>query len=202
MNEPDTLLGAGRENLVDDAEADAVTAGRGEDATRPWTLRPLQEGERPLLQRLFELYLYDFSELEHADLDEEGWFVPSARDWLARYWSEPGRHALLLRVDDKPAGLALVDESSPIAASGDRRFLGAFFVARAYRRRGFGREAACALFNRFPGRWQVLQIRQNTAAQEFWRRVIGDYTGGRFEERWVSERDLVQEFDTRERAAP
>jgi predicted acetyltransferase len=164
-----------------------------------WTLKPLAEGERPLLQRLFELYLYDFSELEHADVDEEGWFVPSARDWLARYWTEPGKHALLLRVGGRPAGLALVDESSPIAGSGDRRFLGAFFVARAYRRRGLGAAAARSVFDHFPGRWQVLQIRANLPAQRFWRRVIGDYTGGRYRERWVSQREVVQEFDTRER---
>jgi len=183
---------------------EAARAANGTVATastpRPWTLKPLADGERPLMQRLFELYLYDFSEIEHADVDEEGWFVPSARDWLARYWSEPGRHALLLRVDGKPAGLALVDESSPLAGSGDRRFLGAFFVVRGYRRQGYGAEVARAIFLRFPGRWQVLQIRTNTGAQEFWRRVIGDYTGGTFTERWVSERELVQEFDTRERA--
>jgi predicted acetyltransferase len=163
---------------------------------RGWTLLPLREGERPLLRRLFELYLYDFSELEHADLDEDGWFVPSAHPWLARYWTEPGKHAFLLRVEGRPAGLALVDEASPIAGSEECRFLGAFFVARAYRRRGYGERAAREIFDRFPGHWQVLQIRANTAAQVFWRRVIGDYTGGRFGERWVSEREIVQEFDT------
>ncbi len=160
---------------------------------------PISEAEQMVLMQLWELYLYDFSELEHADVDEEGWFVPSARDWLARYWSEPGKHALLLRVEGRPAGLALVDESSPLAGSGDRRFLGAFFVARAYRRRGYGAAAARAIFDRFPGRWQVLQIRAKQAAQTFWRRVIGDYTRGRYRERWVSEREVVQEFDTRER---
>lgn len=169
--------------------------GAGED----WSLRPVQEGERPLLQRLFELYLYDFSELEHADVDEEGWFVPSARPWLARYWTEPGKHALLLRVGGKPAGFALVDESSPIADSGHRRFLGAFFVARAYRRRGHGRAVARAVFDRFPGPWQVLQVRANTVAQGFWRRVIGEYSDGAYVERWVSDREVVQEFDTRRR---
>ena len=189
----------GVDERADAGDRGAAEAGAG--GTEEWTLAPLAEGERPLLQRLFELYLYDFSELEHADIDEEGWFVPSARDWLARYWTEPGKHALLLRVGGKPAGLALVDESSPLAGSGDRRFLGAFFVARAYRRRGLGAAAARSVFGRFPGRWQVLQIRANLPAQRFWRRVIGDYTGGRYRERWVSEREVVQEFDTRERSA-
>lgn len=173
-----------------------TSTGPSDDRRPDWTLRPLAEGERPLVQHLFELYLYDFSELEHADLDEEGWFVPSARPWLARYWSKPGRHALLLRVGGKPAGLALVDERSPMAGSEERRFLGAFFVVRAYRRRGYGAAVAREIFDRFPGPWQVLQIRSNPAAQRFWRRVIGDYTGDLYAERWLSERELVQEFDT------
>lgn len=185
---------------VDDVEILDPSKGSGRvgggDAAS-WTLSALRETERPLLQRLFELYLYDFSELEHADVDEEGWFVPSARPWLARYWSEPGKHALLLRAGGKPAGFALIDESSPIADSGHRRFLGAFFVARAYRRRGYGTSAAVAVFDRFPGPWQVLQVRANVGAQQFWRRVIGERTGGAYTERWVSEREVVQEFDTR-----
>lgn len=171
-----------------------------ENQTRTdWSMKSLDERERPLLQRLFELYLYDFSEMEHADVDEEGWFIPSARDWLARFWSEPGRHALLVRVHGKPAGFVLVDESSPLAGSEDRHFVGAFFIARAYRKRGYGAAVAYDLFDRYPGRWQVLQIRANTPAQSFWRRVIRDFTDDRFTERWVSEREIVQEFDTAEK---
>lgn len=175
-------------------------ASAKQDTTADWTMKPLVERERPLLQRLFELYLHDFSELEHADVDEEGWFIPSARDWLARFWSDSGRHALLIRVHGKPAGFVLVDESSPLAGSEDHHFVGAFFIARAYRKRGYGAAVARDLFNRYPGRWQLLQIRANTPAQTFWRRVIGGYTNDQFTERWVSDREVVQEFDTADRA--
>lgn len=180
-------------------EPAAPPARAGSATGGDWTLREVQLDERALTQRLFEFYLYDFSELEHSNLDEEGWFVPSSRPWLARYWTEPGKHALLLRVAGMPAGFVLIDESSPMAGSGHRRYIGAFFVARAYRHRGFGTAVALAVFQRFPGAWQVLQVRANPAAQAFWRRVIGAYTGDRYTERWVSEREIVQEFDTRER---
>lgn len=191
-----TLIGSG--DFVTDEQTDSPPSSTPNQPGR-WTLTRVGEGEQALVQRLFEFYLYDFSELEHSDLDEEGWFVPSSRPWLARYWTEPGKHVLILRVDGKPAGFVLVDESSPIAESGHRRFIGGFFVARAYRRRGFGAAIAREVFGRFPGAWQVLQVRANPAAQAFWRRVIGEYTGGRFSERWVSEREIVQEFDTRDR---
>ena len=186
--------------MDDELKPEPEVASIDPSASGSWTLRRVKPGEQALMQRLFEFYLYDFSEMEHSDVDEEGWFVPSSRPWLARYWTEPGKHALLLRVNDKPAGLVLVDESSPITESGHRRYIGAFFVARAYRRRGIGTAIARDVFQRFPGAWQVLQVRKNPIAQDFWRRVIGAYTGGRYTERWVSEREVVQEFDTRDRA--
>lgn len=50
------------------------------------------------------------------------------------------------------------------------------------RRMGAGRTAALQLFRRFPGRWQVAQERGNQPATAFWRAVIAEFTGGRFEE--------------------
>src|SRR5687768_14205134 len=110
-------------------------AGMG-PVTGQWTLTDVTEEERPLFARLFELYLYDFSELEHADVGEDGLFRPPARPWLERFWTKPDSPALLVRVDGKPAGLALVDERSPFPDSGHRHYVAGFFVMRAYRRRG------------------------------------------------------------------
>ena len=47
-----------------------------------------------------------------------------------------------------------------------------FFVMRKYRRGGVGTEAARGLFARFPGAWQVRQMRFNPQATVFWRRAI------------------------------
>ena len=57
---------------------------------------------------------------------------------------------------------------------------------------------ARAVFDRFPGWWQVREIATNLPAQAFWRAIIGRYTGGRFEERaYDDERwhGLAQFFD-------
>jgi predicted acetyltransferase len=148
-----------------------------------------------LLLRLFDHYLYDFSEMEHADVDEDGLFVPPALPFVARHWTDPGRHAFLLRVGGKPAGFALLCEASPMPECAERRYLSAFFVMRAYRGRGYGEAMARALFARFPGPWQVLEVRDNPRAQAFWRRVIGAATGDQFTERWLNEREIVQEFE-------
>jgi len=136
-----------------------------DDVPADWTLEPLLPEERDLLRRLFELYLYDFSEMEHADVDPQGWFLPDASRYVGRYWTEPDRHALLLRVNGNPAGFALVVDHSPLPDSGHRRYISDFFVMRAYRRAGYGTAMARATLLRWPGEWQVLEIRANANAQ-------------------------------------
>ncbi|MEJ7568553.1 MAG: hypothetical protein WKF41_09845 [Gaiellaceae bacterium] len=68
------------------------------------------EGERDLaaLRRLYPLYLHDLSAFtEHYVLDAEAQWQPSyLEDWLGRTTS----HSLLIRVDGRPAGFALVAE--------------------------------------------------------------------------------------------
>jgi len=182
-----------------------MTQSRADDAgataearAESWSLEPLREEERPLLTRLLELYLYDFSEFTGWNMQEDGLFARSG--WHERQWSTPGRQALLLRVAGKPAGFAIIDKKSPLPGGGDRHYVAEFFIMRGQRRRGLGEAVARELFDRFPGGWHVLQMPQNTGAQRFWRRVIGAYTGGRFTERTISDGDIVQEFDTRGRA--
>ncbi len=183
-----------------------MTRVQGNDAGSPaissdeanWSLTPLREAEQALLARLLDLYLYDFSEFTGWSVQEDGRFAPPG--WYERQWSTSGRHALLLRVAGKPAGFAIVDERSPLPGGGDRHYIAEFFVMRAQRRQGLGEAVARDLFDRFPGGWQVLQMPQNVPAQAFWRRVIGAYTGGRFTEQILPDGDIVQEFDTRDKA--
>lgn len=152
--------------------------------------------DEPVLRALFELYVYDFSEVMALEVEDDGRFRTPALD---RYWTGSGAHAFLVRVDDKLAGFALIHERSRLTDEA-RRDVAEFFVLRRYRRHGVGEQVAIALFDRFGGRWEVRQRTENTAATAFWRRVIGRYTGGTFEElawdddRW---RGPVQRFDAR-----
>src|SRR4051812_18304294 len=104
-----------------------------------WTLEPVKPSERRLLERLLQLYLYDFSEIDPDDVDEEGSF---AYDALDRYGNESGHHALLLRVGGRPAGFALVDETSPLEDGAGKHFIHEFHVMRGYRGEGYGRAMA------------------------------------------------------------
>jgi predicted acetyltransferase len=152
--------------------------------------------ERERLTALFELYVYDFSETLGLDVGDDGRFrVPP----LSAYWTDPRCHAFLIRVDEKLAGFALVQERSRLTGDESARDLAELFVMRKYRRHGVGERAAGWLFDRFRGPWEVRQKAENHAATAFWRRAIGRYMGGRFEElllddaRW---RGPVQRFDS------
>ena len=130
------------------------------------------------MENLMHLYLYDFSEFDQADVDEDGCFRD---EHLPLYWQEPERHPFLIRVDGNLAGFILVrgvKEDSP----GGYHSVAEFFVLRKYRRSGVGRQAARDIFTRFPGRWRVSQLENNLPAQAFWRKIIHEYTRGQFRE--------------------
>jgi predicted acetyltransferase len=153
------------------------------------------QADEPVLAALAELYIYDFTEFTGEDVRDDGRF---GSEWLARYWTEAGRWAFIARVDGKLAGFALVRRGSEFGDKTAPWNMAEFFVMRKYRRHGVGRSLATAMFDRFRGPWQVHELAANTPAQAFWRRIIGDYTNGAFEERVLEDEKRggpVQIFD-------
>lgn len=152
--------------------------------------------EKPVMRHLMELYQYDLSETEHTDVGPDGRF---GYPYLDDYWFDAGRHPFLIRVDGQIAGFVLVRRLGE--EQGELLYqVAEFFIMRKYRRRGAGRSIARRVFDAFPGIWTVQQREENALAQAFWRRVITEYTGGRFEEsrlRSADWRGPVQRFHSR-----
>lgn len=141
-------------------------------------LVPAAEEHDPVLARLFQLYSYDFSELLGLDIGDDGRFTSGRPEG---YWRDPGYRCFLTRAGGRLAGFAIVGSTSRL--TGEALWdVDQFFVLRRHRRAGVGARAAAAVFDAFPGRWEVREAARNTPAQAFWREVIGRYTGGRFEE--------------------
>jgi predicted acetyltransferase len=145
---------------------------------------PASLHEKDVLRNLLELYLHDISEMTGDDVDDSGLF---GYRYLDLYWTEPERYPFLIRVDGKLAGFALVRQAGSMIedaiSPGDVcTHMAEFFIMRKYRRQGIGARVARELFDRFPGRWEVNEIVENPAAQAFWRKVIGEYSGGVYEE--------------------
>ena len=140
---------------------------------------PATVNERPILRHLMELYQYDFSEFDDADLSPVGLYD---YPYLDHYWVEPERTPFLVRVDSNLAGFVLVTRYNYLTGLKDTWVMAEFFIMRKYRRKGLGQAAACQLFDRFSGAWQVAQLRENTPATTFWRKVIDRYTAGKYQE--------------------
>lgn len=147
-------------------------------------LEPVSRWRQATLRNLWQFYLYEFSRFMEWIIPEDGRF---AEDDLDGCWTDPKRQPFFIRVDGLLAGFAVIDErpESPLTGARGVRELTELFVMPAYRRGGVGEKAAAMLFDRFPGRWELRVVAENVEALPFWRKVVGRYTGGRFEERAV-----------------
>lgn len=142
-------------------------------------LHPATEQDLPLARNLVPYYIHDMSEYLGWPCPPDGRFEGCEN--LSTYWTDSRRRAFMFRAGLEPAGFAMVraDHEEPEVDYS----VGEFFLLRKFRGRGVGERLAGELFDQFPGRWEVSQLVLNQAAVAFWRKVIGRYAGGRFEER-------------------
>jgi predicted acetyltransferase len=152
--------------------------------------------DKIILRHLLELYCYDFSEFDGADVDEHGLFNYK---YLDQYWTDINRHPFLIRVAGKIAGFALIHEAERQGYD-PSFFMAEFFIVKKYRRKGIGGIVAYHFFDLYRGEWYVSQILANRPAQLFWHKVIDHYTEGKFEEiRAEDWEGIIQNFNTRQR---
>jgi predicted acetyltransferase len=135
--------------------------------------------ERPLIEGLTQFYIYDFSEMAPVDpngfaFNERGCYDPLTD--MADYWGREGYHPLIIRVEGRAAGFALINTVSHSGGTVERN-MGEFFVARLYRRAGVASEAVRQILALYPGRWEAAVMARNLAAQAFWPRAISSAAG-------------------------
>jgi predicted acetyltransferase len=139
-------------------------------------IRLASRADEATIANLMQLYIHDFSELwsgtSDGELQDDGLFGPYR--FLPDYWIEPDRVPLLIRVEGRLAGFALLNAAPHSGVPADRN-MAEFFIARKHRRRGVGLDAAQAIFGRYPGLWEVAVARRNIGALAFWRRAIRGY---------------------------
>lgn len=176
-----------------------LLAGEVNNPMPDFTLLPAPLDQKPALENLMHLYLYEFSDYDGADADAQGRFIDEN---LQRYWVETGRFPFVVRVAGKLAGFVLVRQISDPGAAVLVHSIAEFFILRKYRRQGIGKRVAWQIFDRFPGHWVVEEMSNNLPAQRFWREIIAEYTGGNYQETQRPEWDgPVQEFEAAPRAA-
>jgi predicted acetyltransferase len=154
--------------------------------------------DREWIESVYRDYLDDLSPLNTGvfsmtSLGEIGY---SESDQLARWFVDSTVTPLVIVRGSDLVGFAMVATggATPGAPPVDYR-MAEFFVARTWRRRGVGRLAVELILNRFAGRWQITEYLRNPVAVAFWRRVVANYTQGRFQER-VTNGEVRQVFDS------
>ncbi|MCC7207258.1 MAG: GNAT family N-acetyltransferase [Anaerolineae bacterium] len=152
-----------------------------------------RESDAATVENLLQLYVYDYTDFMDWDVEADGRYnLPDLDGQLFA----PGRSVFLLHAEGALAGFAIIDQPPDPPADHDTD-MREFFVMRRFRRKGVGAWFARELFGRFPGRWRVEQLPKNVAAIAFWRKVIGQYTGGAFREMVNPHGINVQYFDNR-----
>lgn len=146
-------------------------------------LRVALPEEAPTLANMLSLYLHDLSPYTGATIGDDGRF---AYPRLPQYWTPEGeaegRVPFLVQADGELAGFALKAGHSHVGRSVPVSNVAEFFVLRSWRGQGVGGQAARALFDRFPGAWEVAQLRANVRARTFWLGVIDACTHHQYTE--------------------
>lgn len=149
-------------------------------------LEAVPHERKHILWNLIELYCYDFSEYLKTDVNETGRF---GYRYLDHYWTEAGRHPFLILHQGKIIGFVLVNQHLLLSERQEGYAIAEFFILRRYRRKGLGKSAAFAIFDQFPGKWELSVYQQYEAAIQFWRSTLKEYTNNNYQELIVQKRE-------------
>jgi len=144
--------------------------------------------DRPVIENLIQLYLYDMADVFAFPVGSDGRF---AYDFLDRFWQRP----YLISWRGELAGFALVIDGSPITGAEDRQFIAEFFVLRTCRGKGVGRAAFRDVLAANPGRWQIGVMERNTAASAFWLSVTAAHAPKAYPHHFDGEDWRIYDFE-------
>jgi predicted acetyltransferase len=93
-------------------------------------------------------------------------------------------NAFLVLREQEPVGFAVVQRGLSSTEDPKRIYrLTEFFIRKPFRSKGVGRGAAMLIFARYAGEWTVAEQSRNPGAIRFWRRVVSEFTNGKFQEK-------------------
>jgi predicted acetyltransferase len=137
-------------------------------------LRPIDDQDRSVLDKFWQLYKHDLSEFRNSHPDKSGLF---GDERLLTFFGDADRVAYLMYGAERPVGFAFVRGLDAPA-----RVVAEFFVVRSVRRTGIGLKAAQQLLQLHPGQWEIPFQEENPGAARFWRAVAASVTSGNFHE--------------------
>jgi predicted acetyltransferase len=141
------------------------------------SITQVSKDEKEILKNLLEKYSYEFSQYEDTDVNDFGLY---GYTYLDHYWTDKNRFAYFIKVNGKLAGCIMVNDYGETEIKTDFS-MAEFFVMYKYKRLGAGTYAVKYIFGKHKGKWQITYAQKNKPANEFWNKVVKEYTGGNFE---------------------
>jgi predicted acetyltransferase len=138
--------------------------------SEPVELVEVDRTHRSVLEHLGQLFRYDLSEAYGVLPNADGTFNNRQLD-LFLTGQDPQRRSWLIMAAGRLGGFAMTSPEEGGLS------IGGFFVVRALRRTGVGREAARQLIAMFPGFWKIGFQSYNGGVQRFWSQVATDAVG-------------------------
>ncbi|MDW5418718.1 GNAT family N-acetyltransferase [Iodobacter sp. CM08] len=130
------------------------------------SIEPAKPEDKTLLFRLLQLYFFDSTQWSEEDLQEDGLYECEEEGLLSYFGSDERSRAYILRVDGKPAGLALIDsvqfEGKQISEFAD------LFVLPKYRRLGLASAATTQIVINSKNPWLFAIFRKDQEAKRYW----------------------------------
>lgn len=129
------------------------------------------EKDRDLLWNLNQKYLYEMTNYYDDPMDAGGNY---SYGYFDAYFSDPKRIAYLLYEGDALVGFAMLHPYSCIGGTPDHT-MAEFTVFPAFRRKHLAYDAATAILEKHPGRWEIKYNEKNIAAKHLWNKVAAPF---------------------------
>jgi predicted acetyltransferase len=150
--------------------------------------------DRRWIESVYRDYLDDLSTPNTGLFPALGEIGHGPADHFSRWFGDRRVQILTLLKSDRPVGFAVIAPGEVTSAQPPADYrMAEFFVSRDARRLGVGAAVVPLIFDRFAGRWEILEHQGNQVAVRFWRKVVARYTRGKYEERVING-DVRQRF--------
>ena len=136
-------------------------------------LEPVKINEKPILVDLLDKYLFEM-------LGEK-----TEYKYLDSYWEKSDRHPFFIKKGDRIVGFVLVNPHTVIET--DAKSIAEFYIKKEHRRTGIGKNAAFKIFDMFPGKWEIRELKENKLAHSFWKDIICEYTKGEYIDKMIDD---------------
>jgi predicted acetyltransferase len=140
-------------------------------------LMPVSIDKKDILNNLLEKYNYEFSQYDKIPFNQNGLYNYRYLDY---YWTEEGRAAYFIVVDNNLAGFVMINKH-PECDKPINWAIAEFFVSYNYRRCGVATTIMNEVFKIYKGYWHIKYHPKNIASEIFWTKTANKASNGNYE---------------------